>query len=98
MHVDRLWRYYGPGRFTWGTAEPRDYSFPEMSGEEEVDGQVAETTQDCQPVSSAIPEMELCGNELPADENPVQQDIIGGARPRRQARRPRRLDDFYLED
>ena len=96
--MDRLWRYYGPGQFTWGTAEPRDYSFPEMSDEEEVDGQVAETTQDCQPVFSASPEMELCGNELPADENPVQQDIIGRARPRRQARRPRRLDDFYLED
>ena len=24
VHVDQLWRYYGPGRFTWGTAEPRD--------------------------------------------------------------------------
>ena len=45
VHVDRLWRNYGPGRFTWGTAEPKDYSSPEMSDEEEVSGHVAEATQ-----------------------------------------------------
>ena len=34
-------------------------------------------------MSPANSDVELSGGELPADEDPVQQDAVGGARPRR---------------
>ena len=42
--MDWLWQYYGPGRFTWGTAEPEGSGEEEVADhdEEEVAGQVAE--------------------------------------------------------
>ncbi|MPC20958.1 hypothetical protein E2C01_013924 [Portunus trituberculatus] len=32
VHADRLWRYHGPGRFSWGSDEPEE----EGSAEEDV--------------------------------------------------------------
>ena len=74
------------------TAEVADHE------EEENAGQVAEAIQEYPSVSPANSDVELRGGELPADEEPVQQDAVGGTRSRRQTRRPRRLDNYYLED
>lgn len=102
VHVDRLWRYHGPGRYTWGPEQEAGDASSEhgddiMSPPDHTLGEDCDAErEDVSPSSDdgdVAPEVE----EASTDRN---APAGGGSapRPRRQRKRPRRFDDFLLEE
>ncbi len=61
VHADRLWRYHGPGRYSWGFGEDSG-SDPE-SGAEEDSGAALETAEgegEASPLLSPTPLRPVC--------------------------------------
>ena len=90
VHVDRLWRYYGPGQYTWGPGgddddeeEPQD-----QQPDEGIVGGPWDEMIEMQPVAGTA-EGVAGGQSSPPP--PAQMP-----RPRRKVRRPHRFDDYEM--
>ena len=95
IHADRLWRYHGPGKFTWGQA-PCDRSSEEEEAALDVDA--GDVTR---------PDAGLLGSEdagAATSEDEDAESVVGDSppaaacRPPRQRRPPRRLQDYILDE
>ena len=104
VHVDRLWRYYGPGHYTWsdevGGVGPRV-----PVGEEELEPH-REDPQDLhrdEDGANGRPETDDLVEALTSTDVDEMDEDLGrppqarSPRPRRLVRRPRRFDDYELE-
>ena len=94
VHVDRLWRYYGPGRFTWVQGD--DDADEDVDGDGDLSG-LAQVFEEAD--SSEVeehPEENLRDEDV-REENEDDMSSPGTSHPRRTIRRPGRYVDFVLD-
>lgn len=95
IHADRLWRYHGPGKFTWGQA-------PCDSSSEEEEAALAIVAEDVTGPDAGLVGSEDGGAGTSGDEE--AESGVGDSppaaarRPPRQRRPPRRLQDYILDE
>lgn len=92
VHVDRLWRYHGPGHYTWGFGGGGGDDADSAAEEIDESPETAVTT----PSEPEEAEAEESGVGDGRDSEPAEEPQP--TRPRRDRRRPRRYDDFVLID
>ena len=86
VHVDRLWRYHGPGHYSWGQGQGDVEASAGSSGEDVADEALDEEERVVE--DGGEPGAgDAIGPPLPASPLPV--------RPRRQKRKPAWLKDFH---
>ena len=114
VHADRLWRYYGPGTFTWGgLADAEDSN---SDGGELGSSSSTATTDDedvlayatggpseeaLAPLGSLLVQGEDTTGDQRAgatDDTDQEQEAVGEGRPRRTRRVPRWTADFVMGD
>ena len=96
VHVDRLWRYYGPGQYTWGSGDDDDEDEEESGCEEPQELQ--EDDEDTAAGTGGDDEMDEMqeADAAEVEEQPVPSPRIPTPRPRRSVRRPQRFEDYVM--
>lgn len=99
VHVDRLWRYHGPGRYSWGTGVEEVSDHPSSDDEDQVEPVPAdiEVADDGAEEAGGDADLEAdCAGEpdQPATSLPPSPPP---RRPRRERRRPGWLEDYDTE-
>ena len=102
VHVNRLWRYHGPGNYTWNNYRhpAADENARDVQDREEVDDDIGlldlSAEGDNLPASADVP-----GTPQEADDDEAHQETDAQEAPsrrQRQRRRPQRYDDYYVFD
>lgn len=99
VHVDRLWRYHGPGRYSWGTGAEEDPDYPSSDEEDraELDPVDVEVADDVEEEAGGDADLEA-GSAGDLDQPAASPSPSPPPRrPRRERRRPGWLTDFDTE-
>ncbi|XP_063889733.1 uncharacterized protein LOC135116311 [Scylla paramamosain] len=93
VHINRMWRYYGPGQYTWGPGGD-DGKDKEVSGHEELQ----EDEEDAAAGTGGDDEMDEMQETYAAgaEEQSVLSPSIQTSNPRRRVKRPQRFEDYVM--
>lgn len=99
VHVDRLWRYHGPGRYSWGTGAEEVSDHPSSDDEDRVEPVPADVEVADDGAGEAGGDADLEADYAGEPDQPASSPPPSSPprRPRRERRRPGWLEGYDTE-